>query len=424
MILRAMPPVLPMQFQKLKHNQQSALRWRHKKESLSKSEQLSNIAIYCLLIVFLLPDYIYDLNDITSIIFDATRAFGCLVAVILLLINRRSSDTAKAVVAYIIFIGIVTACSFSSARIIRLIAIYADIFAIVVFSDFLISRNSRLFLKVMHALLLAGLALNTISVVACPDGLLQVANEAGVYGAYYLYGYDNEFILLYLPTVAVVFLYERFVKKKERGGIETLITLIVCTASLAYLESAAATISFIFATLLYVLFRKSKRQYKLIDISWVIYCVLAILLVSGVLLSQDSPFVSLIGKGSSLLRREMMWSAAIEMIASNPIFGTGILSSGEMREFFGFATLHNTLLNLVFWSGILGLLLFSGMIFSMQRELTLTASCYDANILSYLFVAYLLGSFTGCLELGSAIYLLFMIIGNYGTIKENGSRRT
>lgn len=379
-------------------------------------ELISDFIVYCLLIVFLFPDYVHDLNNATRIAFDVLRAFGGLIAVVLLMIGRKRSGTAKAIVAYIAFIGIVTICSFSSANIIRFVAIYADIFAIVILADYLIAKDPHLFLKMMHKLLMVGLILNCISVAACPDGLLQVANEAGVYGPYYLYGYDNGFILLYLPTVAVVFLYEKYLKGKKHGGIETLITLVLCTASLIYLHSAASMIAFGFLTIIYLLLRRPKHGSRLIGISWLIYCTLATMLVTGMLLPQDSQFISSIGKESSLFVRETMWSRAIEMIGTAPLFGTGILSTSEMRSFFGYATLHNTLINLVFWGGILGWLLFSRIALAMQRELKAAPDHYDSVFLSCLFIAFLLASFTGCLELEGGIYLLFLMIGNYRKI--------
>ncbi len=379
-------------------------------------ELLSDFIVYCLLIVFLFPDYVHDLGNVTRIAFDVLRAFGGLIAVVLFMIQRKRSNTAKAIVVYITFIGIVTICSFSSANIVRFIAIYADIFAIVILADFLIAKDPHLFLRVMHKLLMAGLILNCISVAVCPDGLLQVANEAGAYGPYYLYGYDNGFILLYLPTVAVVFLYEKYIKGKRRGGIETLIVLLLCVASLTYLHSAASMIAFGFIIVFYLLLRCPKHGSSLIGISWLIYCILATMLITGTLLPQDSQFVSSIGKESSLFVRETMWSRAIEMIEVSPLFGTGVLSTSEMRGFFGYATLHNTLINLLFWSGILGLLLFSGIAFAMQREMRAASDHYDSAFLSCLFIAFLLASFTGCLELESGIYLLFLMIGNYKRI--------
>lgn len=371
--------------------------------------------VYCLLVIFLLPGYIHGLNDAIHLVIDALRAFGGLIALVLFMTNSKSS-TAKAIVIYISFVCIITICSLSSANMVRFVAIYADIFAIVIFTDYLVSKEPRSFLRVMHRLLMAGLILNCASVAACPNGLLQVANEAGAYGPYYLYGYDNSFIVYYLPTVAVTFLYEKYQKGKSHGGIETFAVLALCFASSAYLHSMASSAAFGFLLILYCLLHHPNRSLSLISISWLIYCTLDIMLIGGALLSQDSQIISSVGKGTSFAVRESMWSHAIELIATNPLLGTGVLSTGEMRSYFGYATLHNTLLNLVFWSGFAGLLIFSKMIFAMQEELRAATDRYDSFFLSCLFGTFLLASFTGCLELEGGIYLLFLVIGNYRAI--------
>ena len=118
------------------------------------------------------------------------------------------------------------------------------------------------------------------------------------------------------------------------------------------------------------------------------------------------------------------WTSGISIFSKFPLFGIGVIDATKMRHIFGIAQLHNSLINILLWSGLIGLLLYSSFISSLVRFKKKREFIEDYKLLIGLFVSTMVVSLFDGIELHQSIYLFYMILYNYNYIIEAGNNKS
>ena len=378
----------------------------------------ARIILYPLYFILLTPD-VFLLNRVFNLAFTAIRGVAGVIAIFLLFClfyNKRLSKMLFMISAYILYMGLNTlARGFSISNIIRFIAIYADIFVIAVFTEYLLCEDTNYFIRFLYKITWLGLILNTISVFAFPNGLVRAPNEVGGSYSAYFYGYDNRFIVRYIPSFAIIFIYEKYLLGKKRIGGGGVVAIVVCFLTLLYLKSTASFIAMGIILLGYFFLNMIPSKIINFRSIWIGYIVVDLVLLLGSTVESWMNVVYLLNKAESLLLRTKMWHAALNVIEDNIIFGIGVKNTSFMRDNFLFAQLHNSFLTTLLWGGIIGIILYTIFIFTIQKGFTIRKldQKIDLKFFSILFIALMVASLFDGLELTAYTYIYYMIVGNY-----------
>lgn len=381
-------------------------------------KQSTRIILYILFLLLITPD-IFRLNSFFNYAFYAVRGLAGFLGIVLLFFFKNKSKPLLVLCFYIFYIGVNTfAHGFVKDNIIRYIAIYADIFTIAIFTEYLIREDTNRFIRIMNCIAWLGMIANTVSVFAFPHGFIQMPNEMGSFNSFYFYDYDNRFIVKYIPSILIIFIYEKYICHNNKGGFLTVSYLFVCLLTLLHLRSIACSFAFLLVVIGYFCIDFIPLKIMNFKTIWIGYLIFSFLLIFGLVMTADMDVLTVVGKGNAFLIRMKMWISAIPFIEKSPILGKGILNTSDMRYHFMFAQLHNSLLNLLLFGGIVGLLLYSYFIHSLWEIMNALKSVQktEFKFFSLLFLSVMTASLFDGLELTSNLYIFYIILGNYYTI--------
>ena len=386
-----------------------------------KLKQDKRIVLYLLYILILMPDFLKSMWSVFGIISMGIRGIAGIVTILMLLKRKKRSKTLKNLSIYIGYLLIITLLrAFSTDNIIRFIAIYADIFIMSVFTDYLLENDTAKYIKIMNTVLWIGLLVNAASVFLLPNGIIQGTNEAGVYFPYYFYDYDNHFIIRYASSFAIIFMHEKYYKGRDKGGALIVIAMLIGLSTLIKLHSIASMVAMMFMLGAYVLMDFIPEKVIQIRTIWLSFLVTSLIIVLGFSFSFTftTSMIASLGKTMSLFKRSTIWMIATRKIPENIVMGTGLINSTDMKSLFGFAQLHNSLLTTVLWGGVVGLVLYSRFIFSIQSTWKRSKDHTDSRFMIILFATMMIASLVDGIELLSNVYMLYFIIARSENVRE------
>lgn len=296
---------------------------RIKKSNYMNRSRISNVLLIYLAISMVI------LNFPTSIEFFLLVACGILLASF-----KMEDDSLEMIETIIIFIGI--------------------FYALSVYLQFIAPGIYKSILRVL-----------------VDEGVYQQALDGPIiYGDYPGFAFEsNRAGLCIAPAVAITFARLLLRDKTHVGNelITNIVIFVITYGSLVLIGRRAFILFFPTALLLialYVLFHKKSKWAKFIGI----YVILGVVLCSFfifdeilLILSNNS------GSGIDLSKREIYWGLAFEMFHKNPLFGTGmrtydIFYENMAHRNLAFAGAHNSYIQLLGEIGIVGVILFFGMV--------------------------------------------------------------
>lgn len=377
------------------------------------------IFLYILYTFLILPDVIQDMSVVHYIVLVFKALAGC-IAFYFFFVMRKRSKALNSLCFYILFIGFITFINaFSLNNVARYMAKYGAIFILAVFSEYLLTRDSLNFVKFLRNVLGIGFLINLVSVFILPEGLGTELTETGRLMTVYFYDYDNHFIIRYIPTIAVFYVYGKHISKRRYGGIETLIVIILSFLSLLFLRSVASFVSCFVIVVGYIFINNIPKTILNPKFIWLGYLIMSVLLIAGAGILLATGLMTDLGKSVSLIVRLRMWILAVKAIPNHLLFGTGVLDSITMRASFLYAQLHNSMLTILLWSGTIGLVLYSRFIFNLNLTIDNDKLIEDKKFLSVLLIATMIVSLLDGVELLLSIYLFYMLVANYDCVITN-----
>ena len=222
-------------------------------------------------------------------------------------------------------------------------------------------------LKSMYIYFSACVLINTATIFLFPNAMY--ANNRGIWVCWFL-GEDNSGYIYYIVASTVAMIYTQCISKKA-----TVLSFLVRGASFVFTFyrdiGTGKACQIIWAVL--VLGYQFEWIRRFLKARYVLY-VIAGGFVALVLLRSSiiAPIASALGRNVTITGRTLLWDRALIRIKEKPLLGFGLCTGEKYNELMNTMVLsaHNWLLMLMFYGGIVAVVLFS---------LTVICACRDAK---------------------------------------------
>lgn len=248
-----------------------------------------------------------------------------------------------------------------------------------------LTETMPVFIRVGRAFFIIVALANLISVIAFPDGLYYEfdaglsehlnAQSAAANAVRYFCGHKNSMLTALFPGVICsgVLALESKSRKDFYCALAYVIVLIITTALVDAVTSAAIGMLLLLAII--VAYRAPNLRIHFTSVG----ASLLLADISIVHLRVLDLFAKLLrsfNRNTTLSGRTYIWDSAIRAIQENWLLGYGIQSPEVLKaSFIGFSHPHNTLLSILYYGGIIGLLLFGMCFFVSFRNIKLAGRC-------------------------------------------------
>lgn len=252
-----------------------------------------------------------------------------------------------------------------------------------------IKQNPKELIKALAAVLGTECLINSITILAFPNGMYENDSIIGWYHTEnYFLAYDNIHIMYLLPFLTNLWLYRTYRKK---SAALTAVWMLLFSATV-YVTWSATSVVVITVFLIIFLFSEFRLMKKIIELKK--YLVLIIAAFVGIILLRRQEFfanfiVDFLGKDLTLSGRTDIWDNALYWFEKHPIFGNGIQTIEVVYRAIGAPHAHNYILQILYQSGIMGLVCFAVILFLLFKPLRHAKGKEYGYILSAALFIYL-----------------------------------
>lgn len=337
--------------------------------SLPKRILNSKWILLLLLLAFFPPEYLKQ-NTLISLFLDALRLSGFLLVSVLYLIDiRRHIKKHFNILLLVLWIELLfsTMLSHESHLLTYLIMAINTLGTCFLVEEIAI-RSSYVGLKSMHLYFSACVLINTATVFLYPNAMY--ANNRNLWVCWFL-GEDNGGYIYYIVASTVAMIYTQYISKRI-----TVLSGLVWASSFIfvfYRDIATGKACQIIWAVLVLGYRFGWFR-KLLKARYILYAIVGGF-VAVVLLREFifEPIVTILGRNITLTGRTLIWDHTLERIKGKPLLGFGMYSGEEFDRAVmnkGLLNAHNWLLMLMFYGGIISVVLFT---------LAVICACRDAK---------------------------------------------
>jgi O-antigen ligase len=276
-------------------------------------------------------------------------------------------------------------------------------------------RADRVFFEFGYRTLGIMLAINLISIIGFPSGIMTTAYY---HNSIYFLGMKNGFSEVIIPYLLLLFIsyYKKIIGKSTlfAGSALSLLTI-----SLSYSTTGLLAVLTFFT---FILFSKNRgeniKKYK-----WVIIgCVcMTIALVFFRIQEYFSYFIEgVLGKSVTLTNRTIIWDEAFKLITEKPILGRGLnLKTGNILVGQTYYYSHNMIIEILVSTGILGLLSYATIYLNILKSIIRKRERSEIyNVLFSSLIAFFVCSIAEAPVLVLYQYLIIMLLSNYSLYGE------
>lgn len=232
------------------------------------------------------------------------------------------------------------------------------------------------------------LVANLVSVLIFPDGLYRTGSTNV---ACYLLGHKNQtFTVLILPLFAHAIYYGNTGNNKCSKRTFAFIGLLFITSCLAN-ASMAMVCSLVIFVLLQCLPMKWFRRFA--DIRLTTISMIAMNFAICILRIQNLfsfIIVDLLNKDITLTSRTYIWDNAMAFIRENRIWGVGYEFALTIIKQLSLSGTHNMIVGILFHSGLVGVLIWTGIMIRMMRAVLPYKMTLAGNAASVFMLVYLI----------------------------------
>ena len=325
--------------------------------------------LYCFILVLLLePAYVSNISSL-AIVWEVLKLMCCSGCVFLYFIdlikNKNGTKIEYFILLYSGYLYVISALHHNYYNT-DILALFVQL-ALMMITAYGIKRDAEGYIGVLNKVLLFYCIINFFTVLAFPNGIYVIGNYYDLDVRYWFLGNRNPLSRQMLFTVSIdlieSFLYKDKMKAKNIGII------IICLATVIIVGSVTAFIGMTF--LLAVTFINKKKGYsKLINIFFV---YIGAFIVSDLLIVQQVQYkfinlLSFFGRDVTLSGRNYVWSKSLAAIRDNLLWGYGYEYKSTVLQRIGASHTHNFYLWTLLCGGIVGLALFSIIIFTVSKH--------------------------------------------------------
>lgn len=257
--------------------------------------------------------------------------------------------------------------------------------------------------------------INYISLLLYPNGIVMQQNIHGFLNNYYFLGQDNQFMYFIIAGLTFIGL-DYYINKKE---LKIIIVYIVTLLTVFFTQSATSILVVLSFFVLYILNRLSSKNFFVkIDMKKLIIGYIFIYFFIVIFQNIDNnitkSITNMLGKDLTFSGRTSIWKTVFFEISKSPFIGFGATNEryiGSLQ-----VSSHNIFLQIVYESGLVGLICFFGIFYVLFIKL----NSYKFN--KFLGIAYIgifcifLSMLTEVYDLG-LLFLLIIIVYSYNKEK-------
>lgn len=324
--------------------------------------------------VFFIPNYFA--GTFTSI---ASNIAMIIAGIFILSKKIKPSSLVSTIIVYFLFlIGITFIMKSNTVNIHTLATPIKTILYLMVLHYMFVKKkesciNALLFSITFYVLM------NSILIILYPNGLYQVISEinewSSVASANWLFGNKNNQILWYVLWILLLSIKLDITNNKIRWKRILFISIIVSGIIFMIIQSSTSLI--VLVVLIFgVYVGNYNKILSKIRIKATFFLVLFGLIESLLALGYTTYFNSVIGqffgKNTTFSNRVIIWQTVLSRIIQKPIFGWGIISSGEAGDILGrvtYVNAHNQALNVLWQGGVVLFVVFIVLLIKVSKNI-------------------------------------------------------
>jgi O-antigen ligase len=269
--------------------------------------------------------------------------------------------------------------------------------------DYGIKNNTKTFLNSFEFLLFILAFINLITILLHPDGLY--VNSTGYYSNWFL-GYKNTHILFLMPLTLISLSnsYLKFNRLKFRNYIVILLSIV----STVLVENSTGLVGLLII-ISFITLPKKIKDFKIFNIMnyFMVYISSFIFIVVLRLQNYFSFFiVDFLHKDLTFTGRTYIWDSVIETIKYKLILGHGLVTFHYMANVY---TTHNSLLDLLYKTGIIGFVSYIIIIYKSLKELYKYRDYKIAKFISIVLFTYFIMMLTEAYPYDFIIFILISV---------------
>lgn len=382
-------------------------------------KNIEKILYTILLLSFFKPDCIAGLGGKLNVVFSVLNSISI---ILILCINLkeilRTKRISKIIVSIFLFCLVCIVSTFfnSTNNLKSVIFDMLKLFSLSLLFDYGMRNSSKKILSSLYSIFSIYIIINLVTMIIFLHGMW--ISPVTHYWQNWFLGYDNNHIVIFLPTLIVKYLYDKNYKNKLSFSFYFILFLV--NISVIYTWSATSVIAIILFDL-FLIFNKFLSKLFNNFKKYVIYYLT--IFMSIVVLKIQNVFsfiiVDILKKDLTFSGRLFIWEYIKKYIMKKPILGYGIQNSSiryNITSFWQSYHAHNFILEILYRGGIVLLCSFIYIMFLVGKSLKESKSKYKSFIIYTIFI-YSILLLTEFFEPITFMYLL-IIFYNIDYMKE------
>lgn len=325
------------------------------------SPRLRGLIYFILLIPHLKPGSFSYLGQI-DMIFDVLRVFSGIIIIPLYIISEVRIN--RIILLIGVFFAIQIISTLTNGLEIRVIGItFVSVFCSLLLTDLMITKDTKIGLNVMAVAFEILAYANLLSILLWPEGTFSSpVVQIGGSRRGYLLTHQGGMIYYSITGFIILMIMSSLDDSGLLTKIRTLSYFIAIVLSNILAWSATPIVVFFAIVILLLITRK--RNYKIISVSMGIIGMIAAFILFVVYRLQDAfswLLVDILRRDITFSTRTYLWDQVSQLISQKTALGWGNIEGAKMAQMFGsvyYIHAHNQILQVLFVSGIVGLVAF------------------------------------------------------------------
>ena len=320
-------------------------------------------------IIVLLPNYFS--HSLLSLLDNAFLIFGfCF----LFLKRYKPSKSILLITSFYVYLIIITFINGTDTANVHIITSNAKIIFYLANLDYFLKNKQRSTINILFYFITFVVLLDFVILLLYPNGWYfteNVYNEwTTTYVPQWLLGNKNNHTLWYILAIYLSCIRCIGENKKRHWFISLFLMIVSLVAMLLLKSTTSIVVVFIvgIGVFFWIYRKKSFKWIPNIYILLVCYLVLLILILCGITYFLSPIVEGIFGKDLTFTSRTIIWGRVFEQIQISPLFGSGQFSdeyTSSILESLAFVNAHNQYLQILWQTGIIGLLIYVLFIFNI-----------------------------------------------------------
>lgn len=312
------------------------------------NKKLFEYILYLFLIIpfFKIP-YLVQIIPALDLVYKIWQIIAGIIIVYVLVINSKYSKVINSIIFYLLIL--LFSSLINGINLLETILLSIQILFMCFIFDYGIRKNSQKFLGVLEVFLFVLIVINLATIILYPNGMYVNADG---YASNWFLGYKNSHILYILPML--MFSLLKNYSKNKKIDLKNCVYIVISLISTILVKNSTAIVGLSLICLL-LLFKPFLEKIRILNLKN--YFIIYIIVFLGIVIFRvhnvlEFLIVDILDKDLTFTGRTYIWDSVIEIIKDKPILGYG----NCVYKFSQYiSTTHNTILDILFKTGLLGL---------------------------------------------------------------------